>query len=160
MKTVIFKLINALLLFGLMGWGCEKENEYEDIPLEYMKCPCEHETDFIKKEAFKDILLFDASKTTYSDAKELSFNGEKSRFVYYNQNSDTTIYYTIQGGMAGVGYICNFPDIAEEWDIPSSGIKISGTADEFEVCEPPISLNSTYSNLVLSTLKKQKNGKG
>lgn len=25
MKTVIFKYISALLLLGLMGWGCEKE---------------------------------------------------------------------------------------------------------------------------------------
>ena len=64
MKTTILKISVFLLLFSLMGTGCEKEDEYEDISLESLKCPCEHDVAFIKKITVENILLFDAEKTS------------------------------------------------------------------------------------------------
>lgn len=155
MKTTILKVGVFVLLLSLMGAGCEKEDSYEEISLEYSKCPCDHEANFIKEVEMKDVLLFDAAKTSFEKMKELTFNGERSLFVCYVAETDSTTFYSIRTTMMGVSYICNFPAEVKEYEISSTGINISFTADEFELCDPKNSIaTNTYSNLVLTSLKK------
>jgi hypothetical protein len=161
MKTVIFKLISALLLLGLMGWGCEKENEYEDIPLEYMKCPCEHETDIISEISLDNILLFDADKTSMLDMRKLSLKENSSLFISYSSNSDSIIYYSFKEisnvTYVGIGKICNFPEIAKEWEISPNGDIVSLSAKVFEACDgsPSVGFKQTYTDNILTLLKRQ-----
>lgn len=144
----------------LTGAGCEKDNEYEEIPLEYTKCPCEQETSLIKKVEIKDVLLFDATKTSFSEMRQLSLNGKEAEFVYYSPETDSTIYYNFKNVdvayFNSIGYLCNFPSSAKTWKIPFEGIYISFTADEFEACYgfPSIGFNA-YVEYVLTSLKRK-----
>lgn len=164
MKPKKIKLLTTLLLLLPLGVvllvaGCDDkddENNYESIPLEYAKCPCGSEIDLIKEIRMNDILLFDASITTFSEMKDLSFNGELSLFICYSPQTDSVIVYSIRTTMMGVGIFCNFPDAIQGWNISEKGDYISFSADEFELCENKggIAAN-TYSNLVLTTLKRK-----
>lgn len=154
MNCNILKLSMVILLFVFFGAGCQEKNELEGIPLEYIKCPCTHETEFIKTITYDSILLFDASKTSIAERKELSQDGDCAKYISYNK-SDTTFLYSICGTMTGIGYVCNFPEIAKDWEIPKNGIIVSFSADEFKLCDPPTSIAThTYANLVLTSLKK------
>lgn len=156
MKTIFLKLSAFILLFGLMGAGCEKEEEYEDIPLESIKCPCEHDVAFIKKITIENILLFDAQKTSLDEMKAQTFDGEKSEFVAYTEKSKSMIFYSIRTTMKGTSYVCNIPEKINDWTIPSTGIVITLNANEYELCIPrPSIANNTYSNCVLTTLKRK-----
>ena len=87
----IYGLIPMILvLFGLilLPGGCEKEDEYEDVLLENTKCPCEHEAAFIKPVSIKSILLFDSKVTSFNEMKAQTFDGEKSEFVAYSEESN------------------------------------------------------------------------
>jgi len=142
----------------LLGSGCDDddENDYESIQLEYIKCPCDSEMEFIKEITMNNILLFDASITTFSEMKDLSFNGELSPFICYTPQTDSVIVYSIRTTMMGVGIFCNFPNAINRWNISEKGDYVSFSADEFELCESKgeIAAN-TYSNLVLTTLKRK-----
>ena len=156
MKTTILKISIIFLFLSLVGAGCGKEEQFEEIVLENTECPCEHETSFIKEITLEKVLLFNATKTTFEKMKEISFNGERSLFICYTPETDSSTVYSIRTTMMGVSYICNFPDKVKDWVIPSNGIYISYSANEFELCEPKSSIaNNTYSNLVLFSLKKQ-----
>lgn len=150
----------ALFLFLIMGIGGCEENEnypvYENIPLEYIKCPCGQETRFIKKVDFEDILLFDATRTPFDEMKQLSFNGERSLFISYIPENNNSAIYSIYTTMMGVGYICNLPNKVKEWEIPFAGQHVSLSADEFEVCELGGSIAAnTYSDMVLTSFKRK-----
>ena len=43
------KILIVCFLFAAVFTACEKEEEYEDISLESLKCPCENDVPFIKK---------------------------------------------------------------------------------------------------------------
>jgi hypothetical protein len=151
------KLVHLfLVLFGLslMGAGCKKGDVYKEIPVEYKKCPCDRNTKFIKTVTLQNALLFDAKKTSFSKMKDLSFDGEGSLFISYS--TDTTVLYSIHGDMVGIGYLCNFPEEAKEWGISPNGLHIVFSYDEFELCDPKVSVTiNTYANLVLTALKKR-----
>ncbi len=158
MKTIL-KLLFLSGIIVITAFSCEKgkEEQYENISLIYSKCPCDHETDFIKSFSAENILLFDSIKTSFSEMKELSLDGECSKFISYSPESDSTVFYSICNHMVGVGYPCNFPQIVEKWEISPEGTYISFSADEFELCNPENSITTyTYSNLVLTSLKKLK----
>lgn len=157
MKPKFLKLSAIILLFSLMGAGCEKEEEkYENITVDYIKCPCDHEANFIKNLEIEDVLLLDASKISFKDMINLSANGNHSLFVCYYPDTDSVMSYSIHAAMMGVGYICNFPNEINEWDIPEKGNYISFSAQEFDLCEQKgaIAANS-YANLVLTVLKRK-----
>src|ERR1035437_2752248 len=91
MKTTILKLSAFVLFFALMGAGCEKEKKYEDIPLEYIKCPCNNDTSFTRKITIQDVLLFDASKTSENEMRSLRVDGEKSQFIRYHKDTKSAL---------------------------------------------------------------------
>lgn len=156
MKIPILKISFIFLLLNLIGVGCGEREQFEEIVLKNTECPCEHETSFIKEITLENILLFNATITTFEKMKEISFNGERSIFICYTPETESAIVYSIRTTMWGVSYICNFPDKVKEWEISSNGIYISYSGNEFEICEPKYSIaNNTYSNLVLSSLMKQ-----
>ncbi len=150
-------IIACLFLFIGAGYDNEGE-EYEEITIDYSKCPCEHETKFLKKIEQENVLLFDVTETSFSEMKKLSSDGERANFISYSTSiSDTAFYYSIVGSMSHIGYICNFPEVATEWKIPFQGINITFSADAFELCAPKTSITTqSYSNLVLASLKKEK----
>jgi hypothetical protein len=156
MKPFILNTGIAFLLLFMIGAGCEKENEYEVIALEYSKCPCDSEKSFVKKVTIDKILLFDTTKTSFSDMRELSLNGDKSRFVCYNPESNNAVFYSYTGITGEIGYICNFPEAAREWVISSEGIYLSYSADIFETCKEVGSIGgwTFFSDNILTSLKK------
>lgn len=155
MKRINLNYILILIVL-LVSTRCDKV-EFEEINVEYSSCICDHEADFIKKFIQQEILLFDVTKTSFQEMKDLSFDGERSLFVQYSSNPESTFYYFSQGVIVGFGFICNLPEIVNDWEIPYEGIYISFTADEFEECEPRTSITTHfYSNLILTSLKKHK----
>ncbi|TCN72292.1 hypothetical protein [Acetobacteroides hydrogenigenes] len=156
MKSTFLKMTLTVMLFALMGAGCEKEEEYEDIPLQYTKCPCDHNTAFIKNVARENILLFDLSKTSLDAIKSQTYDGEKSEFVLYDKTNKSMTWMIDRNSMKGFCYICNVPDKINDLVIPSKGIAISFTGDEFELCTPSGGItNNFYSSCVLKTLKRK-----
>ncbi len=156
MKTTFLKISAIVLLFLLFGAGCEKEDTFEEIPLEYVKCPCESNMNFIKKMTIENVLLFDSTKTSWDDMKTLTFNGDKSEFVSYSKKTKCMIYYSVRTTMTGSSYLCNVPEEIKDWTISSSGVIISFIADEFELCIPHSGIaNNTFSNCVLTTFKRK-----
>lgn len=156
MKTTIL-IINAIvLLFTLMGVGCEKEEAYEVIPLEYVKCPCASDLNFIKKITIENILLFDSAKTSWDEMKTQTFNGDKSEFCSFSGETKNMIYYSFRTTMTGSSYVCNVPAEIKDWTISSTGVVISFSADEFESCMSQSGIaNNTFSNCVLKTFKRK-----
>jgi hypothetical protein len=163
MKTKKLKLLSILLLLLplclFLGTGCR---DYEDIPLKYTKCPCDSEMSLIEKITMYEILLFDASKTPLSEMKKLSTRGERSLFISYSPETDSTFFYSftkISNFLyTNTGHICNFPGEAKQWEIPSTGISVSFSADVFEACNglPSSGSVQTYTDDVLTSLKKHK----
>lgn len=157
-KLLIMLLLLLPLCIALLVAGCEKNDQdsYENISLEYIKCPCDHVANLIKEVKVEDILLFDVSKTSFSEMEDLSFNGERSLFVCYTPETDSALVYSIRTTMKGVSYICNLPSEIDGWNISQKGDYISLSADEFELCEPKGAIASnTYSNYVLTSLKRK-----
>jgi hypothetical protein len=158
MKTLIIKTSFFILLLFMMGAGCKKYDKYEVISLEYVKCPCNLEMSFIKEVTMDKILLFDTTKIAISEMQTLSLNGESSIFVCYNPERNNAIIYSYQRLYRGIGigYICNFPETAREWEIPLNGIYISFSADAFESSRAQGSIGFLvfYSDNVLTSLKK------
>ena len=163
MKSKTLKLLTILLFLlplcvVLLGAGCDDddENDYESIPLEYIKCPCDSEMELIKEVAMNNILLFDASMTTFSEMENLSYNGERSLFICYTPETDSVMVYSIRTTMTGVGIFCNFPNAIHGWNISEKGDYVSFSADEFDLCEPKGAIAAnTYSNYVLTSLKRK-----
>jgi hypothetical protein len=156
-KITIFKLGAFILLFAFVGAGCEKENEdeYEDVLLENIKCPCEHEVVFGKTIYIENILLFDAKNTSWDEMKTQTFDGEKSEFVAYSEDSKSMIFYSIRTTMTGIGYVCNIPDKINDWTIPSTGAVISFKADAFDACSSLPSISQTSYEIILTSLKRK-----
>lgn len=156
MKTLIIKTNFIILLLFIIAAGCKKDDKYEVVTLEYSKCPCNSEMSFIREVIMDKIMMYDSTKTTFPKMQELSLNGESTIFICYNPESNNAILYSITGVFEGIGYICNFPKIAKEWEIPSNGIHISFSADAFESCKSQNSAGFVvgYSDNVLTSLKK------
>jgi hypothetical protein len=155
MKVLMLKTGILFLLLFMMAVGCKKKDEYEDVLLENIKCPCEHDVAFIKIVSIKSILLFDAKRTSWDDMKAQTFDGEKSEFVAYSEESKSMIFYSNRTTMSGISFMCNIPGEISDWEIPSTGIVITFNANEYELCIPLPSTNTTYSNCVLTTLKRK-----
>jgi hypothetical protein len=142
---------------ALLGAGCDKDDEkdYENISLEYTKCPCDSEKSFIKEITMNEILLFDSTKTALSEMQELSLVGDSSQYISYNPGNNNAILYFHKGMYSSIGYFCNFPKTAMKWEIPSDGIYISYTADVFESCKSGFTIGWTsFSDNILTLLKK------
>jgi hypothetical protein len=159
MKTTILKFSAFVLIIVLMGAGCRKEKKYEDIPLEYIKCPCNNNDTILRwKIAEQDILLFDASKTSGDEMLRLSFHGEKPRkeSVFINYHKDTKSAKLCYIGVESIiCIICNLPSTLNTLEIPLTGERVSLTADEFKVCPPMESGNNTTINCVLTSFKRR-----
>ena len=155
MGKIILKTGIAFLLLFVTQAGCEKKDEYEDVLLENTKCPCEHEAAFIKPVSIKSILLFDSKVTSLNEMKTQTFDGEKSEFVAYSEESKSMVIYSIRTTMSGISNVCNIPGKISDWTIPSTGIVITFKANEYELCIPLPSTNNTYSNCVLTSLQRK-----
>ncbi|MFB6340477.1 hypothetical protein ACE1ET_02085 [Saccharicrinis sp. FJH62] len=89
--------------------------------------------------------------------KRLSLDENVSRFICYNPESNNAVLYSYKELILdGIGYICNFPVIAREWEIPSNGIYISYSAEVFEACKGYSSIGglTSFTDNILTSLKK------
>jgi hypothetical protein len=162
-KNKFFHKFVLLLLLVLLGTGCEKEDEYEDIPLENLKCPCEHALSSNKKIAVENVLLFDAKKTSWYEMKTKTFNGERSEFFSYSEESKSMIFYSIVNeGFSSLGgisicYVCNIPEEISEITITSTGLLISFSGDVFEACymHSSIGFSQTNTGIILTSFKRK-----
>jgi hypothetical protein len=156
MKTTLLKISAFLLVFLFSGAGCEKEDTFEDIPLEYDKCPCASDLNYIKKITLENVLLFDATKTSFDKMQELTFDGERSFFVRYKPETGDVTFFSVYKTMVGACTFCNFPLSIKQWEINSNGVSIQFHADEYKLCEPKTDIVTyTYSNCILTTLKRK-----
>ena len=158
MKGLIIKIGSVFLLFlFLTGTGCKRDSDYEIIPIEYLKCPCSSDMDFIKSCTLEKVVLFDSTKTTFEEMRKFTLYGDSSTFVSYNPESNNAVLYSHKGlYYGGIGYICNFPEAAKYWEIPYNGIRISFSADIYETCRPCFSVGGwiSFSDNVLTSFKK------
>ena len=153
MKTKMI-LFGFVFLWGTIVLSCKDSTLFENIPVTYQKCPCDHVTTFMKTISMNNVLLFDATKTTWGDMQKLSYSDGSSTYCVYAAKTDTAILYDTHGDMTEIGYICNWPDAMKQIDISEKGTPISFSADEYEACNYPVSITTiTYSNLVLKALK-------
>ena len=147
------KYIYIIVLFSLALCGCSTNEETIDIALEEVMCPCDHEVDIWEYPFLeKNILLFDAAKTSLEDMKKISFDSKDggSRFIIMGHESEQALYIRNHYNM---GYICNFPEMLD-WNIPSTGLRISCSGDVFATCESKVGIPEYfYSNIVLTSLK-------
>ena len=150
MKNLLFAVLLSFVICG-----CDKE-ETIDIALEYIMCPCEHETEIYEYPFWaENMLLFDAAKTSLVDMKKISFDSKDggSRFIKFDYEHNQATYISIHGTMESYGYICNFPGTFN-WHIPSKGLRVSCYGDVFDTCEPKYGIAIySYSNIVLTSLK-------
>ena len=143
----------TILLVVIISIACKDDDKTNT--LEYTKCPCDHEVIYIKEISRNTILLFDGSKTSFAEMKELSFDDDHSEFIFFSPSGDSLVFCSIYSHMNGISYVCNIPLFIFEWTIPSEGIYVSFSSDEYELCEPMNSIgSSSYSNLVLTTFNK------
>ncbi len=153
MKTKMI-LFGFVFLWGSIVLSCKDTTLFENIPVTYQKCLCDHVTTFLKTISMNNVLLFDATKTTLSDMQKLSYSDGSSTYCVYVAKTDTAVLYKIYGDMTEIGYICNWPDAMKQIDIPAKGTPISFSADEYESCNSPVSIATiTYYNIILKTLK-------
>jgi hypothetical protein len=140
--------------------GCENDDEYEVISLEYIKCPCNSEKSITTEIIKENILLFDANKTSIPEMQELTLNGQKAEYICYYPEKDSALYCDFNNINIAynniVSYLCNFPEISKEWVIPFKGIYVSFSADVYEACNgyPAVAFNS-YTENVLTSFKKR-----
>jgi len=156
MKSVM-KILILCGVFLFMAFGCEKEraDEYEDIPVQYAKCPCNHDTDFVKKISYENVLLFDSAKTTFNQMEKLSFNGEYSEFLYYTENG--SLQFRSIRSMHRIVTVCNPPTKAlKKIMIPDEGIIVKFEGELYPSCEENFIMEIIYENLVLTTFKIKK----
>ena len=153
-----FTKIQGLLIVLLIVFTtqCERQAFYEEISVDYMKCPCNKDQMFIKSLVQNDVMLFDANKLSLDEMMEKTQIGNEAEFICYFPEKDSALYYNFQG-FTYIGYICNFPESAMEWFVPEGGFLISFSADEYDSCDGcnAIGLNSC-GELVLKTLNRRK----
>jgi hypothetical protein len=139
--------------------SCGEDDEWEDIPVEYVKCPCDNkvESDLVRE--FKDILMFDVSKTPQHERRDLTLNEKEGLSTY--------VYVDFEIGMAGVViqtgnfittfHICNFPVNKIPQTIPQNGLSVCMTGDVYEDCIQDVAKIPEYHDLyiVLTSLKIQ-----
>ena len=165
-RKILTMMLSMFVLTGLLS--CEEGDQGdvllqdEIIPLEYTKCPCEREIEFLAQFTLNDIYLYDASKTSKADMKKFSTVGDESYFIWYFPKENRAVLYTYKIisdiTHVGVGYFCNFPKIAKEWKIPYKGVKISFTADGYEACKSQSSTGTMFysDNILVSLIRKAK----
>jgi len=152
------RLLFLLLIF--LGIKCESDDIYQEIPLGSSRCFCDHPQNLIKKIFVENVLLFDAEKLTLSEMIAKSLNGEKSNFISFSPETDSTLYYNISkiniSYNNSIIFLCNFPEEAKEWNLPIEGIYVSFSANVYEACfgHPDIAFNSN-AEAILLTLKKK-----
>jgi hypothetical protein len=154
MKRILKFTAILLILAGSFSCGEDEDKTWEDIPVEYVKCPCEREVESYPAKEYKDILMLDVSKTTYEKTEELLESEEIWQYLLYDPvNRDA--YYSLNGGSLWqtLSFICNFP-FQFNWEIPSNGIRVSFTCDVFKKCEPAMSIPEMSDfDIVLTSLK-------
>ena len=151
----------ALFLIGIISAGCEKDHEenYESISLKYTQCPCDNETNFLVDLQFDKVILFNASITSFTEMKSLSFEDNEALFISYKPGKDSTFFYSYKvisnTTYVNVGHICNFPAVAQDWEISPTGIQVSFSINRYESCQSVPSVGSTsYTDDVLTSLSK------
>lgn len=150
--------IAVILLITAGIIACEEgKDKMIDVPLEYMKCPCDHDTMTVTYNLErKNILMIDISGITEDkiEDKIKKLDISEQSYVFYNPaTGSATFRCTPDPVWRIIRIICNFP-IQFNWKIPVDGIRISFIYDEFQECRPTTFIPEHINfNIVLTSLK-------
>jgi hypothetical protein len=151
-------VMTVLLILSISFSSCRKDKEeMEEILLEYVKCPCEHETN--KQQTFNtisNVLIFDTSKFTQKQTENFEGFPSEQPYILFDPVTGNAVLLTNYGPQwIWNGVICNFP-VQFNWKIPVDGMRISITYEVFEKCEPMGFIpEHFYFDVVLTSLKIQ-----
>ncbi|MFZ5939527.1 MAG: hypothetical protein ACOYXB_03045 [Bacteroidota bacterium] len=133
---------------------------FEDIALEYVKCPCIEKMDFINENMMDSILILDSTKVSFEEMKVIAKKETEISFISYNPLSENAFLYFDSGiddNSPSYGRICNFPfKIVNGWEITSSGVFVKVKVDVYESCfeDFPFSITSPCYDIVIKSFKK------
>jgi hypothetical protein len=159
MKHVTFETVAILLIMTMWISSCGKKNNEHmiDISLDYANCPCEHETKFLEKRTYENILMFNIAKTSLDEIRKIAIDGQRFGIYVIADFETKTAGLNIYAGTFYTGMtICNFPANKISQAIPENGLLIYMAGDIYETCEPQGFIpEHSYFNIVLTSLKIQ-----
>jgi hypothetical protein len=150
MKKKILQIAAILLILAEMIIACGKEKEEGNVP--YISCDCEQNRDKIDF----GIELFNGEAILFKDLPPEQSNEKihqsESRVILYNTKTNTAVLYA-HFEILFQCHICNFPDFAEEWNIPQKGQKVYYSGTMYHACNPYGYTDRVYTDMVLTTFK-------
>jgi hypothetical protein len=159
MKKILKTAAILLILAG--SFSCENEEIWENVPVEYVKCPCDQEkidgaSLNWRAGGTENVLMIDISKTTDDKILELLESEKIRQYLRYDSTDGSAAFlFNPHQLWQTSGRICNFPS-QYDWEIPINGIHVSFACDIFDLCEPILTIpEHSYFNIVLTSLKIQ-----
>jgi len=152
MKRIIFLAVAA----GILSSCAKKSDSGGEVP--YKPCPCEEVKTMLDKfqgEAyfFRDFI---PEQEDLQIRTELSNGSHKVYWIVFDSKTGLSELTVGQGVQRGIGEICNFPEFAEEWNIPENGCKVYFEAEGFEACAPKGGIGTiSYFDFILKNLKRK-----
>jgi hypothetical protein len=145
MKSLYYLLIPALMLAMASFSGCEKEKN------KLMYIMCEN-----AQENYLDTVILQGQGYLFLDSvpSELANNMNVGFIVYY-QGNNRAEFRLLQSTAVYTAEICNFPDYAKQWNIPSQGKAIVYKGDFYETGRYLSEPSYIGGNLVLTIFKNE-----
>jgi hypothetical protein len=144
------KLNETLFCFFLLSVlgivGCEEKDTQEKE--EETILPCN-----LTSDRWSDYDISNMETVLFDSSVPVNFEG--ASYVMLNPESDTNVIFIIKASIPRY-YICNFPDYAKKWNIPSEGLPIVISGLAYEHIFPGLPLYLTC-DLELTLIKNIKN---
>jgi hypothetical protein len=153
-KNILNAAAILLILAGMIS--CGEKDGTTDIPLDYVNCPCEHETEFIEKRTYENILMFDAAKTSIDEIHEIALGQGIGLYVFVDFETQVALLRIVVHNLRYTYDICNFPFNRISQTISKNGLSISVAGNAHETCELSGGvIQYEYYNIILTSLKIQ-----
>jgi hypothetical protein len=162
-KKIILKFTNSYLHnyegFKPMQYAgyyeCYGEDDGSDGEVPYQPCSCENpEEERIYGEAYlyRDSIPY---QRFLNNTHERSILGVLNMIVFNSETNSAVLYHYI-GSFLCYCAICNFPDFANEWDIPKNGLTVYFDGRAHQMCKPIAGPGDrVYLDLILTTFKRK-----
>jgi hypothetical protein len=135
-ETLFFFFLFSV--FGIVG--CEEKESQEKE--EEIILPCN-----LTSSRWSNYDISNMETVLFDSSVPADFEG--ASYVMLNPESDTNVIFIIKAS----NYICNFPDYAKKWNIPSEGLPIVISGLAYEHIFPGLPLYMTC-DLELTLIKK------
>jgi len=150
--------INSFLFILFLMTSCSKESiETGEVP--YAPCPCEEEKElanlkipdgeaFLFKDSIPQQIWVQINTKIYQSnevVKWIILDSKTNKAVLHVKQTKTSIRQVCN--------ICNYPDFAKEWYIPTNGHKVYFEGTGYEACNPTGLADAAYFDYILTNLK-------